>query len=174
MSELFFSGWNSLVHVVVVGIVCYVTLLVTLRLSGKRTLSRMNAYDMIITMALGAVLTKAMLTKDQSIADAVLAIILLIGFQYVVSAFSCRSQFFRDIVTPKPAVLYHNGDFARDVMRKERVSEKEVEAAVHEKGVPDLGGVDAIILGANGELSVLVKPDKLDPVVIQRHRQGRI
>jgi uncharacterized membrane protein YcaP (DUF421 family) len=174
MSELFFSGWGSLIHVVVVGVVCYVTLLVTLRLSGKRTLSRMNAYDMIITMALGAVLTKAMLTKDQSLADSVLAIVLLIGFQYVVSVLSCNFDGFRNLVTPKPAVLYHDGKFARDVMRKERVTEKEVEAAVHEKGVSGLDCVDAVILGANGELSVLVKPDLMNPVAIDRKRQGRI
>ena len=174
MNDLFFSGWGSLLRVAIVGVVCYTALLVTLRLSGKRTLSRMNAYDMVITMALGSLLTKAMLTKDQSIADSLLAIMLLIGFQYAVSAISCRWNGFRKLVTPKPAVLYHEGAFMRDVLRKERVSEDEVNAAVHEKGVSGLDCVDAVILGANGELSVLVKPELMNPVAIDRKRQGRI
>jgi len=174
MNDLFFSGWDSLLRVAIVGVACYTALLVMLRLSGKRTLSRMNAYDMVITMALGSLLTKAMLTRDQTIAESVLAIVLLIGFQYAVSTISCRWDGFRKLVTPKPAVLYHDGNFMLDILRKERVSKEEVEAAVHEKGVAGLDSVDAVILGANGELSVLVKPELMNPVAIDRKRQGRI
>jgi uncharacterized membrane protein YcaP (DUF421 family) len=80
MDHLFFDGWAPLLRVLVVGLASYTALIVMLRLSGKRTLSRMNAYDMVVTMALGSILTKAMLTRDQSIAESVLAIFLLIAF----------------------------------------------------------------------------------------------
>jgi uncharacterized membrane protein YcaP (DUF421 family) len=64
MEHLFFNGRESLLRIVVVGVISYVALILLLRASGKRTLSRMNAYDMVITMALGSILAKVLLTAD--------------------------------------------------------------------------------------------------------------
>lgn len=160
MDHLFFNGWGPLLRVLVVGLASYAALIVMLRLSGKRTLSKMNAYDMVVTMALGSILTKAMLTADQSIAESVLAIFLLIAFQFAVSVAACRWTWFRKLVTAEPAVLYHQGLFQDSAMRRERVSEAEIRAAIYEKGIADITNVETVILGSNGQFSVLVSPNK--------------
>ncbi|WP_303831596.1 DUF421 domain-containing protein [Asticcacaulis taihuensis] len=163
MDHLFFDGWAPLLRVFVVGLASYVALIVMLRLSGKRTLSRMNAYDMVVTMALGSILTKAMLTKDQSIAESVLAIFLLIAFQYILSIAACRWTWFRKLVTASPTILYHDGLYLEAEMRRERVTLTEIEAAVHEKGVTDMREVSTVILGSNGQFSVLLTPQTSPP-----------
>ena len=174
MEKLLFNGWTPLIHVAVVGIAAYVFLILMLRISGKRTLSRMNAYDMVVTMALGSVLTKAMLTADQSLSESLLAIFLLVAFQVAVSAASLRWSWVRKLTSAEPAVLYHDGRFAEATLRRERVCEDEVVSAVHQKGMRDLDQVDAVILGANGELCVLVKDgDKVDQPALRAGRQGR-
>ena len=162
MSHLWYNGWQPLLRIAIVGIVSYATLIVFLRASGKRTLSKMNAYDMVITMALGAVLTKAMLTADQTIAETVTAIFLLVAFQYLLSVGSCHLPWFRKLVVAAPTVLFHDDTFQHAAMRKERLTEEEVRSAVKEKGIPDLAWVDAVILGSNGELSVLIKAALLE------------
>jgi hypothetical protein len=43
---MFFNGWESLLRTVVVGVLAYVSLIVLLRISGMRTLSKMNAFDL--------------------------------------------------------------------------------------------------------------------------------
>jgi uncharacterized membrane protein YcaP (DUF421 family) len=53
---MFFSGWDSLLRTLVVGLLAYVVLVVFLRLSGKRTLSKLNAVDLVVTVALGSTL----------------------------------------------------------------------------------------------------------------------
>jgi uncharacterized membrane protein YcaP (DUF421 family) len=165
MDHLFFDGWAPLLRVLVVGLASYAALIVMLRLSGKRTLSRMNAYDMVVTMALGSIITKAMLTRDQSIAESVLAIFLLIAFQYGLSVAACRWAWFRNLVTATPTVLYHDGMFLDAELRRERVTRPEIEAAVHEKGIPGMDGVSTVILGSNGQFSVLPK-DPSKPTVV--------
>src|SRR6185312_16338088 len=121
MDRIFFNGWQPLIHIAFVGLTGYVALILFLRLSGKRTLSRMNAYDMVMTMALGSVLTKAMLTQEQSIVETVFAIALLIFFQFTVSFAAFRWRWAAFLAAPSPTVLYHDGRFLQDALRRERV-----------------------------------------------------
>ena len=51
--DMFFESWFGLVRVVVVGTATYAALIVLLRVSGKRSLSKMNAFDLVVTVALG-------------------------------------------------------------------------------------------------------------------------
>lgn len=175
MEKLFFNGWEPLIHVAVVGVAAYVFLILMLRLSGKRTLSRMNGYDMVVTMALGSIMTKAMLTADQSLAESLLAIFLLIAFQVGLSAASLRWPWVRKLTSAEPAILYHDGRFAEATLRRERVCRDEVVSAVHQKGLRDLDQVDAVILGANGELCVLVRDGQgARQPALRAGRQGRL
>lgn len=162
MEHLFFNSWDALLRIVTVGIISYVALILLLRAAGKRTLSRMNAYDMVITMALGSILAKVLLTPDQSISESVTAMFVLIGLQYTVSVAMCRWRWLRHFLSAKPTVLFHQGEFIDSAMRKERVDKDEVQAAIHAKGIVDNAMVEAVILGTNGDLSVLLKPDAVN------------
>ncbi len=46
---MFFNGWESLLRTLVVGVLAYISLVLSLRISGKRTLAKMNAFDLIVT-----------------------------------------------------------------------------------------------------------------------------
>ena len=51
---LFFNSWNDLGRVLVLGVLGYVSLVLLLRVSGNRTLSKLNAFDFVVTIALGS------------------------------------------------------------------------------------------------------------------------
>ncbi len=70
MEPFFFNGWESLARILVMGLLAYATLIVFLRMSGNRTLSKMNAFDLIVTVALGSTLATVLLSKDIALADA--------------------------------------------------------------------------------------------------------
>lgn len=72
-----------MLRTLVVGVLTYVTLVIFLRISGKRALSKMNAYDLVVTVALGSTLASALVTKDVALADGALAFALLIGLQFI-------------------------------------------------------------------------------------------
>jgi uncharacterized membrane protein YcaP (DUF421 family) len=67
---LFYDDWTGLVRVVVVGTAAYLALIVLLRISGKRTLAKLNAFDFVVTVALGSTLARVLLS---STVDAVAA-----------------------------------------------------------------------------------------------------
>jgi uncharacterized membrane protein YcaP (DUF421 family) len=82
----------------------------------------------------------------------------LIGLQYSVSVAMCHWRPLRHFLSAKPAVLFHEGAFIKSTMRRERVDKDEVQAAIHAKGIADNAMVEAVILGTNGDLSVVLKP----------------
>ena len=65
---MFFDSWFGLLRVALVGVAAYLALIVMLRLSGKRTLGKMNAFDLVATVALGSTLATVLLSDSQVIA----------------------------------------------------------------------------------------------------------
>jgi uncharacterized membrane protein YcaP (DUF421 family) len=156
---MLFSGWDTLLRTLVVGVLAYVALVVFLRVSGKRTLSKMNAFDLIVTVALGSTLATVLLTKDVALAEGALAFALLIGLQFVVTWSSVRVRWVRRLATGEPLMLLYRGEFLPAALRQARVTEDEVRAAVRSAGIDSLSKVQAVVLETNGSFSV-VRPDE--------------
>jgi len=74
MQNIFFDSWHSIIRTIVITILAYIFLIFMLRISGKRTLSKMNAFDFIITIALGSTFASVSLNKNVALADGVLVL----------------------------------------------------------------------------------------------------
>lgn len=151
----FFGGWPSLVRIVVVGVAMYVALVVFLRASGSRTLADLNAFDFVVTVAVGSAFGRALTAKTVSLAEALVAFALLVALQYAVTRVQVAWPPFGRFVTNPPVLLYFRGEYLRAPMRRERVTESELRAAVRKKPVGTLADVDAVVLESNGEFSVV-------------------
>ena len=88
--NVLFDGWAGICRVLLVAPLAYVALVILLRVSGKRTLSKFNAFDLVVTVALGSTLATILLSKDVPLMDGVAALALLIVLQYGVSWLSVR------------------------------------------------------------------------------------
>jgi uncharacterized membrane protein YcaP (DUF421 family) len=156
---VFFDNWGGLVRVLVVGVLAYVGLVLLLRVSGKRTLSKMNAFDLVVTVALGSTLATILLSKSVALAEGVLALTLLIFLQFGVTWLSVRSSTFQRLVKNEPKLLFYEGRFLRDAMRAERVTEEEIESAMRQQGIASLDQAGAAVLETDGSLTVIPGAD---------------
>jgi len=154
-TPMFFDGWSDLGRVLVVGTLAYVALVLVLRLSGKRTLSKLNAFDLVVTVALGSTLATVLLSKDVSLAEGVLALALLVFLQFAITWASVRSQWFQGLVKSEPTLLLHKGRFLEGAMRKQRMTREEVLAAMRATGATTPDGVLAVVLETDGSLSIV-------------------
>ena len=152
---MLYGGSAGIGRVVIVGVLAYVSLVLLLRVSGKRTLSKLNAFDFVVTVALGSTLATVLLSKDVALAEGVTAFALLIALQFVITWASARSGTVRRLVKSEPALLFFHGDFLRDAMRRERVTEDELRAAVRASGVASLEDVAAVVLETDSNLTVI-------------------
>jgi len=155
VSSWLFKGWESIGRVIVGGVLAYTGLLVFLRISGKRTLSKMNAFDLVITVALGSTFSTIIISRQTGVADGLTALALLIALQYSVSWLSVRWSWFRQLVKSEPTLLVHQGQYLTGALRRERVSAGEVLAALRSSGVARLEDVTAVVLETDGSFTVI-------------------
>ena len=153
--HIFFGGWESLLRTFVITLLAYVFLIVLLRGSGKRTLSKMNAFDFIVTISLGSTLATVMLNKSIPLADGVLAFFLLIYLQYIITYLSVRSTFINRLIKSSPSLIFYKGEMIKKTMQAERITEDEVLAIIREKGFSTTENIDAVVLETDGSLTVI-------------------
>ena len=165
MTSLFFDGWETLIRTAVLGVCGYVALVALLRISGKRTLSKMNAFDFLVTIALGSTLASVLISKNTSLAQGVLAFALLVGCQYAVTWLSVRWRWVRRVVTGEPQLLLYRGEFLPAALKASRVTEDEVLAALRGAGIGDRAAVHAVVLETDASFSVV--PSAADGSTLQ-------
>jgi uncharacterized membrane protein YcaP (DUF421 family) len=152
---MLFDSWEGLWRVLAVGVMAYIGLLFLLRISGKRTLSKLNAFDLIVTVALGSTLATVLLSRDVALLEGILAFAVLIGAQYLITTLSVRSALVRRLVKSEPRLLFYRGRMLSDALREERVTRNEVRAVVRARGFSDLGAVEAVVLETDGSFNVI-------------------
>lgn len=158
-TDILFHSWGDLLRVAVVGVLAYAGLIIILRISGKRTLAKMNAFDLVVTVSLGSILAATLLNKSISLTEGLTAYVVLILLQFMISFTTSRVPAFRRIVKAQPRLLCYEGQMLEDAMCKERVTPGEVLAKIRENGQNDIRDVKAVILETDGSLSVLSFPE---------------
>ena len=152
---IFFNGWFTLLRTLVVGVLAYAALIVFLRISGKRTLAKMNAFDLVVTVSLGSTLATITLNADVALAQGVLALALLIALQFAITWSSVRWGWIRRLITGEPSLLLFRGQLLGGALRRTRMTEAEVRAAVRAAGLPAIEDIDAVVLETDGSVSVI-------------------
>ena len=152
---MFFSSWESIGRILLVGSLAYAGLVLLIRISGKRTLSKLNAFDLVVTVALGSVLATILLSRDVPLADGLIAFALLILAQYVITSISTRSPRFREFITSQPRLLVYRGRILHEALRDERLTEAEIRAVIRGQGIGDVEQVAAVVLESDASLHVI-------------------
>jgi uncharacterized membrane protein YcaP (DUF421 family) len=154
---MFFDSWFGIVRILIVGVLAYAALIIFLRVSGKRTLSKWNAFDFVVTIALGSTLASVIISKDVVLIEGVIAFALLIGLQFVITRLSVRFDSIKNVVKAEPTLLFDKGEFLPEAMRRQRVAESEIRAAIRSNGLAAIESVEAVVLETDGTFSVVKK-----------------
>lgn len=152
---MWFDSWDSLLRVIAGGFAAYASLVVLLRVSGKRTLSKLNAFDLVVTVALGSTLATVLLSKDVAVADGVAAFAVLVLGQYAITRLAMRSRRVRQLVKSEPTLLLYRGEIREDALRRERVTPEEIDSVVRGSGLSSTAHAAAVILETDGSFHVL-------------------
>lgn len=167
---MFFDDWAGLARVLVVGTCAHVSLLALLRVSGKRTLAKLSAFDFVVTVALGSTLTTVLLSSDIALVEGVAAMVLLVALQFIAAWLTVRSHAMERLVKSEPTRVYRSG-FLGGPMRRVRVTEDEIRQAARTAGNARLDAVAAVVLETEGSLSILTEvPAVLDHADVDHPR----
>jgi uncharacterized membrane protein YcaP (DUF421 family) len=143
---------------VIRGLAIYFTLLVIIRLSGRRTLAQMTPFDLVIVLVISETTQQAMLGDDFSITNAIILILTLfttdIALSYVKRCWPKTAH----VIDGVPTVLVVDGRYDERALRGCRLDKEDVmEAARNQEGIERVSDIRFAILEVSGNISVIKK-----------------
>lgn len=161
MKELLFKNWESVWHVALCSILAYFILFLFIRISGKRTLAKLTAFDFVVTVTLGSTLSSMMLAKVTML-EGTVALAIIIGLQYLLAWTARESETLEKVINSSPTMVFYRGVFLEETMKKEVLTHEEIYAEIRKFRLLDVDQVEAVIMELNGELTVIKKAESSD------------
>jgi uncharacterized membrane protein YcaP (DUF421 family) len=138
--------------------VVYVVLLILFRIAGKRALTEVTSFDLVLLLIISEATQQAMIDNDNSMTNAFLLVTTLIFLNIVFSLIAHRWKGFEKLVEDVPLVILKDGKPIREYLDKERVDEGEIlEAARANEGLERLDQIKYAILERTGQITIVPK-----------------
>lgn len=154
---MLFDNFLGLARIIVAAVLAYGWLVLVVRVAGKRSLAKLNAFDLVVTVALGSTLATVILSKDVPLLEGLLAFVVLAALQWIVSRLSVSSTWFKKLIRSDPRLLFEQGRYCDAAMAAERVTQSEVDAAIRSAGFGRPDEVGAVVLETDGSMSVIAR-----------------
>ncbi|MBQ8333291.1 MAG: DUF421 domain-containing protein [Clostridia bacterium] len=146
--------------IVIHTIIIYFTLILAMRIMGKRQLGELQASEFIIAVMLSEIATTPITSPDFPLLHAIVPIAVLITLEILISALLIRSNALKRLFYGKPAILINRGTLDITAMKKNRIELDELLSELRQKGFSDVSHINYAILEENGKLSVFPKVEK--------------
>jgi uncharacterized membrane protein YcaP (DUF421 family) len=135
----------------------YLFLFVLLRLAGRRALAQLNTFDFVVFLLLSNVVQNAIIGPDNSLAGGLLGAVVLIGGNYLVVRYVLMNKRLGPRFQGRETVLVEQGRVNHDALKRELISEMELEEALHRQGYDGIKGVETVVLDSGGMFDVTPK-----------------
>lgn len=140
----------------------YGVLLLLFRLSGKRSLAQITTFDAVLLLIISEAIQQGLIDGDESMTNAFLLVVTLLGLDVLMSAISIRSGKLDRFVNDAPLVLVEDGKFLEDRMKRARVSADDIlEQARGLRGVQSADQIRYAILERSGGITVVPQPGSI-------------
>ncbi|HET9618451.1 MAG TPA: YetF domain-containing protein [Pseudolabrys sp.] len=146
--------------------IVYFALWAIIRISGRRTLGEMSAFDLVLFMIIGGSTQRAITGQDYSLTNALLLVATFIVIDIALSFVELRSPFMRRVFNGMPMILVENGVVMTARMRRARITEDNIlEAARKLQGLERIDQIKFAILEATGVITIVpaVQAGRIEP-----------
>jgi uncharacterized membrane protein YcaP (DUF421 family) len=143
------------VEIVLRAAAVYAILWVLLRAMGKRELSEITAFELVILVVLGDIIQQGVTQEDMSVTGAALAISTMGTLAVGSSVVSRRFPGAQRMLEGRPSVILRDGELIHEVLRLQRITVDEVHEAARKRGMASLDGLAWIIVETDGKFSFI-------------------
>ena len=135
----------------------YVFVVFVMRVIGRRELSSMTPFDLILLIVLGDAIQQGLTQDDYSVTGAVLVVATIATLQVFTSYLSFRSKRAPKLFEGEPIVVVDHGELVESNVQRERMTQDEVAEEARQQQIASLDEVEWAILEANGSISFIKK-----------------
>jgi len=137
-------------------VVVFFVLWAIIRVSGRRTLGEMTAFDFVLFLIIGGSTQRAITGQDYSLTNAFILVATFVALDIGLSIVDLKWPFMRRLLNATPTILVDNGHLLVNRMRRARVTEENIlEAARRLHGLERLDQIKFAILEASGDISIV-------------------
>ena len=138
-------------------VIVYFFLIIVLRLAGKRELAQLNPFDLVVLLTLSNTVQNAIIGEDNTVIGGVIGATTLLIVNYLVVRLLYGHDKLDQLIEGEPDVLIEDGEIKMDRLKKELISQAELEVAAHKQGFSSLKEVDRAVLEPGGAISFIGK-----------------
>ena len=157
--------FSNILNIFISSLAVYVVLIVFVRIAGLGSFSQMTAVDYAVTIAIGAILSTAILPSNPSVFESCLALGILLLIQWIVSFVRRRSDGFRKVVDNSPLLIMRDGKILEKNLQEANITKADLIAKLRESNAYHFADIKAVIFESTGEISVLHGEKPVDDVI---------
>ena len=155
LNNMFQIGLPLILEKIIRTILVYTALIVGLRLAGKRELSQLNPFDLVVLLTISNTVQNAIIGNDTTVLGGIIGVASLLLLNYLVVRFIYSNDKIEKIVEGQEEVLIDHGKLQNSVLERELVSVTELEIAAHKQGINSLDEVERAVIEPEGGISFI-------------------
>ncbi|UMG91100.1 DUF421 domain-containing protein [Nocardioides sp. TF02-7] len=148
---------DALMITVVYSVLVFFLLMAVLRVMGKRELSEMSAFDLVILFVIGDLIAEAVVSEDTSFSGAFVAVATFALLTIAMSWLSFRFPRLENVLDGAPTVIVRDGVPDEEAMRRERITVYDLHEAARGNGIEDVDEIELALLEPDGSFSFFTR-----------------
>jgi len=141
-------------------VILYFIVLFVIRVMGKAELSKMDPFEMVVLFMIAELAAIPIESLDIPLLNGAAAILTLLFLEVSLSYLSIKSPKINKLLNGKPSIIIDRGNINEKELKNQRISIDDLMQQLRLKNYPSMADVDYAILEANGDLSIIPKPEK--------------
>lgn len=142
-------------------VIVYLSLVIFLRIFGKRELAQLNPFDLVVLLSLSNTVQNAIIGDDTSVTGGIIGAFSLLGINYLVVRLIFKHRRLDQLLEGEPTVLIENGRVVPEGLAKELMTESELLAVAHRQGFASLDEIERCVLEPGGTFFIKGKEPRL-------------
>lgn len=138
-------------------IVAFLLIFLITRVVGRRELSSLEPFDLIMLIVIGDLVQQSITQADTSITGAVIVLSVMTTMTIIFAYANFRFRFLRPLLEGRPIVLVENGEIIKRNLARERLTVAELESEARLEQIDSIKSVRLAVLETNGKISFLPK-----------------
>ena len=135
----------------------YILASLAVRIMGKRQIGELQPLELVVTILLSEIAVIPMQDTDIPILNSVIAVMLLVSFELILSVVTMKSPSFRKLLDGNPVTIIRNGKLDQKELKRLRFTVDDLMAALRQKDIFDITKVSYAVIETNGSLSINLK-----------------
>ena len=128
-----------------------------MRVLGRRELSSLEPFDLILLVVLGDTVQQGLTQDDYSLTGATIAISVIAALQVIVSYTNFRFPRLRPLLNGEPVIIVEDGELIEANAKRERLTKEDVMEAARQQQIESLDKVRWGVLETSGTISFIEK-----------------